>query len=141
MIVTLCGSVRFEQDFIDAQRELMLRGIACYSLAVLPSHRPKDEAWQDGAFAKTIADLVHFDKILHSDKVLVLGDGYIGLSTAREIVWAVLQRKVIVEQWELDGSRVSWDAIVDSLSESTPTTEHSYIYKEALSVMQFLSLR
>jgi hypothetical protein len=95
MIVTLCGSVRFEQEFIIAGRELSRNGILCFTLAVLPAHREPDEGWADGQFDKTIADLLYFKRIVHSNAIVVLGDGYIGLSTSREVLWAYLWNKPI----------------------------------------------
>src|SRR5271169_4422393 len=95
MIVTLCGSTRFEAEFITAQRELSRRGVNFFSLAVLPSHRMPGESWNDGEWNKTIADLLYYDRIIHSDAIVVLGDGYIGQSTAREIIWAWIQGKGI----------------------------------------------
>jgi hypothetical protein len=96
MIITLCGSVRFESEFITAARELGSRGVAVFSLAVLPSHRSSNEDWAEGQLEKTIADLVYFKKIIASEAIVVLGDGYIGNSTAREILWANMNSKLIV---------------------------------------------
>jgi hypothetical protein len=95
LCVTLCGSTRFESEFVDAQRELSRAGIAFFSLAVLPANRAPDEDWSDGSYDKIVADLMYFDRILRSDAILVLGDGYIGMSTAREILWADIQGKGI----------------------------------------------
>jgi len=105
MIITLCGSVRFAAEFIKAQRELSLGGILCFGLAVLPEHRLPDETWEDGSHAKTMGDLLYYKRIMHSDAILVLGDGYIGQSTAKEIIWASLLDKPVYrhypeERWE-----------------------------------------
>lgn len=102
MIVTLSGSTRFEAEFIIAQRELSRWGINFFSLAVLPQHRLPDENWADGSYDKVIADLLYFDRILNSDAVVVLGDGYIGQSTAKEILWAWIQQKPIIRHLPSD---------------------------------------
>ena len=118
MIVTLCGSVRFEAQFIEAQRELSRRGINFFSLAVLPQHREADETWQDGGYDKVIADLLYFDRIINSDAVVVLGDGYIGFSTAREILWADIQKKLILahrpgDRWDVTAHRIKLRAAAE----------------------------
>lgn len=45
---------------------------------------------------KITLDLVHLDKILNSDAIVVINpDGYVGFSTAREIQWALMKSKKI----------------------------------------------
>ena len=107
MIVTLCGSRRFEKEFIEAQRELSRRGVLCFSLAVLPQHAEPNEMI-DGSLDKTMADLLYYDRILHSEAILVLGDGYIGDSTAREILWANIKGKKIYRRINHE----AWDNVV-----------------------------
>jgi len=93
VLVTLCGSTRFESEFIKAQRQLSVAGIAFFSLAVLPQNRTPGEDWSDLSYDKIMADIMYFDRIIRSDAILLLGDGYIGFSTAREILWADVQGK------------------------------------------------
>lgn len=112
MIITLCGSTKFEQSFIDAQRELSRRGILCFSLAVLPQHRQPNENWSDDGLDKILADLLYFQRIQNSDAILVLGDGYVGFSTAREILWAQIQGKRIYGQRPGE----SWDDLAERLT-------------------------
>lgn len=109
--VCLCGSGRFEKEFIDANRELTLRGFIVYSLAVLPSQSPSGEkTWYDED-EKTMLDLVHLRKIAESDAILVVGDGYIGESTYREILWAELNEKLILVKkaraWDVVASHIN----------------------------------
>lgn len=111
MIVTLCGSTRFEAEFISAQCELSLRGINFFSLAVFPKDRQDSISWADGQWSKTIADLLYYDRIIHSDAIVVLGDGYIGQSTAKEIVWAWIQEKGVLRH----KINHSWDDTVTNL--------------------------
>ena len=96
-LVTLCGSTRFETNFIVANRELGRRGIPCFGLSCLPRDREDTDSKASGA-EKTMFDLVHLNKILASTHVLIVGDGYAGPSTSREIVWAALHKKIIM--WE-----------------------------------------
>ncbi len=45
---------------------------------------------------KVTLDLVHLDKILNSDAVVVINvGGYIGFSTKREIEWARMKEKAV----------------------------------------------
>lgn len=105
MIVTLCGSARFEQDFINANRELTLRGVVVYSLACMPSdHGGKDWCNEE---QKMMLDLAHLAKISASDAIFVVGDGYVGESTTREIAWARMNGKAVV--WQKQG--FSWDTL------------------------------
>ena len=84
-IVTLCGSTRFKQAFIDWNARLTLEG--CIVLTVgLFEHA-------DGTHLtpaqKAGLDALHKDKIAMSDEILVLDvDGYIGESTRSEIAFA-----------------------------------------------------
>lgn len=120
MICTLSGSVRFEAEFKEAQRELSRRHILCFSLAVFPSDWPgKLAGWKDGEIEKTVADLLYFNRILHSDVVLVLGDGYIGTSTSREIIWAHIQDKKIFHRLHYD-----WNEIVDRFRSKEADDSH-----------------
>ena len=99
MLVCLCGSTRFINQFHEANVELTKRGLGVVSISMaMPKERPDDGL-------KELLDIVHFDKILRADAVFIVGDGYIGHSTAREILWARMQRKPIITQW----SSPDWD--------------------------------
>lgn len=94
--VCLIGSARFEKEFIEANRELTLLGMVVYSLGVLPRDGGGKDWYTDKQ--KQILDLVHLKKIQESDAVFLVGDGYFGDSTAREIFWAVMNNKPVIEQ-------------------------------------------
>lgn len=98
--VTLCGSARMEQHFIDANRMLTLHGCVVISMSVLPSQAPNNAGkdWYS-ASEKHLLDLIHLEKIRIADAVLVVGDGYFGHSTAREILYSSLMKKPIYAQW------------------------------------------
>jgi len=108
--VCLCGSTRFLKDFDEANRELTSRGLTVLTISMcLPKNEQGNE---DDAALKELLDLVHLNKILRSDAVLIVGDGYIGKSTAREILWAHMQGKSIVAQ--SDCCR-SWDNVAGAV--------------------------
>lgn len=97
MKLTLCGSARFENRFIEWNEKLTLKGHVVYSLAVMPSSKGGEKNWYSEE-QKTMLDLAHFGKILNSDGIVVLNeDGYYGESTTREIAWA-----------RMNGKRVFW---------------------------------
>ena len=104
--VTLCGSTRFLEDFNTANRELSTRGLTVFSISLA---LPSNEA---AGGVKHILDLVHLNKILKSDAIVVVGDGYVGESTAREILWAAMQGKPIFwlckKQDEQDWTSISY---------------------------------
>ena len=87
-IVTLCGSVRFKEEFERANENFTLAGwivlsVGCFNHEWL--HRPENNA----ELLKDGLDSLHKDKIAMSDMVFVLNKGgYIGKSTASEIEYA-----------------------------------------------------
>lgn len=116
--VTLCGSTRFLPQFAEALKELSVRGFSVLTLSqALPKNEPDDGARPQGEQdLKVMLDLVYLNHILRSDGILVLGDGYVGRSTAREIVWARMQGRCIVDQSGfLRGGAPMWDAIASAL--------------------------
>ncbi len=105
-IITLIGSARFEQDFIDANRELTLRGFLVIGLSVLPSQSPTGEKNWYTDEQKTTLDLMHLEKIRLANAVVLLGDGYKGESTNREIEYCtiigvpIISQQMVQEHWE-----------------------------------------
>ncbi len=97
MRITLCGSTRFKKEFDEWNHRLAVAGHAVYSLSIFA--REEKDVGKDGAPTITEAekitlDLVHLDKILNSDAVVVIDvDGYVGFSTGREVQWARMQGK------------------------------------------------
>jgi len=95
MKLTLCGSARFEAQWHYWSEKLIMSGHTVYSLAVFPSSKGGEKNWYNDR-EKMLLDLVHLSKIEESDGIVVLNiDGYIGLSTRREIVWAEIRGKDI----------------------------------------------
>lgn len=99
MRITLCGSTRFKAQFEEWNHKLALAGHTVYSLSLFA--REEKDVGKEGnptitEAEKIILDLVHLDKILNSDAIVVIDvDGYVGFSTNREILWARIQGKYI----------------------------------------------
>jgi len=102
-VICLCGSTRFLAQFEEANKELSKRGLSVITISMcLPKNQQGNE---NEAALKELLDLVHLNKVMRSDAVFVVGDGYIGRSTAREILWAEMQGKPVIRQIETH----SWD--------------------------------
>ena len=85
-IVTLCGSTRFKEQFMQAQKELTLQGCIVISVGLF-GHSGDAEVWTEGT--KAMLDDMHLRKIDLADEIFVINvDGYIGESTRREIAYA-----------------------------------------------------
>jgi hypothetical protein len=88
MKITLCGSTRFGQAFRDWDVILTKAGHTVYTICRMEGDASEEE--------KRRFDLVHQDKINHSDAIVVLNvDGYYGESTTREIEWARMHGKTV----------------------------------------------
>lgn len=94
MIITLCGSARFEDEFKDMNIRLTLEGHIVHTLARYPSDAGCKEWYTPKQ--KEILDEVYLRKIDNSDGILVLNvDGYIGTGGKKEILYAHAEGKDI----------------------------------------------
>jgi hypothetical protein len=85
-IVTLCGSTRFKEQFMEVQKRLTLEGYIVISVGLF-GHSGDNEVWQPGT--KEMLDDMHLRKIDLADEIFVINvGGYIGESTRREITYA-----------------------------------------------------
>ena len=85
-VITLCGSTRFKEQFIQAQKHLTLEGNIVISVGLF-GHSGDDEVWSEGT--KEMLDDMHKRKIDMADEVFVINvGGYIGSSTRSEIEYA-----------------------------------------------------
>ena len=85
-IVTLCGSTRCKEQFIETQKRLTLEGCIVISVGLF-GHSGDDEVWKPGT--KEMLDDMHLRKIDLADEIFVINVcGYIGDSTKREITYA-----------------------------------------------------
>lgn len=99
-VITLCGSTKFKDEFIKAQRELTLHGNIVISLSLF-GHSGDSEVWEnmdEGTSTKTkkMLDEMHRRKIDMSDEIFVINvGGYIGDSTKNEIEYAKRKGKIV----------------------------------------------
>lgn len=105
MIITLCGSLRFEEEFRLWDERLTLQGYSVFTVSVYPSFKG-EKTWYDEV-TKVKLDEAHLRKIDASSAILVINkNGYIGESTAREIRHAELHGKVAYYLYGIDGNKV-----------------------------------
>jgi len=92
-VVTLCGSTRFKEEFMKAQKDLTLKGNIVISVGLF-GHSGDDEVWSEGT--KEMLDDMHKRKIDMADEIFVINvGGYIGSSTHSEIDYAVAHGKTV----------------------------------------------
>ena len=92
-VITLCGSTRFKDAFMDAQKQLTLEGNIVISVGLF-GHSGDDEVWTEGI--KEMLDDMHKRKIDMADEIFVINvGGYIGPSTRSEIEYAKLTGKTV----------------------------------------------
>ena len=88
-VITLCGSTRFKDQFIEAQKRLTLEGNIVISVGLF-GHSGDSEVWSEGT--KEMLDDMHKRKIEMADEIFVINvGGYIGESTRGEIAYAKSQ--------------------------------------------------
>lgn len=101
MIITLCGSARFEKHFKIWNEVLSLAGHEVFGLSAYPSDYAGVKSWYSDE-QKIILDQVHKRKIDASDAIVVLNvHAYIGDSTMSEIDHAFAKGKKVypLENW------------------------------------------
>lgn len=92
-VITLCGSTRFKNEFMEAQKQLTLAGNIVISVGLL-GHSGDDEVWTEGT--KEMLDDMHKRKIDMADEIYVINvGGYIGSSTKSEIEYAKKTGKTV----------------------------------------------
>ena len=99
-VITLCGSTRFKDEFMEAQKRLTLEGSIVISVGLF-GHAGDAEVWEnmdEGTLTKTkeMLDDMHKRKIDMADEIYVINvGGYIGSSTRSEIEYAEATGKPI----------------------------------------------
>ena len=92
-VITLCGSTRFKDEFIETQKRLSLQGNIVISVGLF-GHSGDKEVWLDGV--KEMLDDMHKRKIDMADSIYVINvGGYIGSSTRSEIEYAIAHGKTV----------------------------------------------
>lgn len=92
-VITLCGSTRFKDTFIEVQKRLTLEGNIVISVGLF-GHSGDEEVWVPGT--KEMLDDMHKRKIDMADEIFVINvGGYVGESTLSEIEYAKVAGKKI----------------------------------------------
>ena len=92
-VVTLCGSTKFKDAFMEAQKRLTLEGCIVISVGLF-GHSGDVEVWTDDT--KEMLDDMHKRKIDMAEEIFVINvGGYIGSSTKSEIEYAKAHGKKI----------------------------------------------
>ena len=92
-VITLCGSTKFKNEFLQVQKDLTLKGNIVISVGLF-GHSGDNEVWEnmdEGTLTKTkeMLDDMHKRKIDMADEIYVINvGGYIGESTKSEIEYA-----------------------------------------------------
>ena len=100
-VITLCGSTRFKEQFMEAQKRLTLEGNIVISVGLF-GHAGDQEVWDgmdEGTLSKTkeMLDDMHKRKIDMADEIYVINvGGYIGDSTRSEIRYAEEHGKTVL---------------------------------------------
>ena len=122
MIITLCGSTRFKDEFLEVQKQLTLQGHIVLSVGLF-AHADGIELSTE---EKIRLDNLHKQKIDMSDGIYVINvDNYIGESTYSEIDWARRHQKSIwflvdppAEKEESDSERQNLDSTTTPISDT-----------------------
>ena len=99
-VIMLCGSTRFKDEFMEAQKRLTLEGNIVISVGLF-GHSGDHEVWEnmdEGTLTATkeMLDDMHKRKIDMADEIFVINvGGYIGESTRSEIEYAVIHGKTV----------------------------------------------
>ncbi|MBQ9267674.1 MAG: hypothetical protein IJ217_05330 [Clostridia bacterium] len=107
-VITLCGSTRFKDEFMEAQKRLTLDGNIVISVGLF-GHSGDSEVWEnmdEGTLTRTkqMLDDMHKRKIDMADEIFVINvGGYIGESTKSEIKYAIEHNKKVNYLEEIKG--------------------------------------
>lgn len=109
-VITLCGSTRFKDAFLEVQKRLTLEGNIVISVGLF-GHSGDNEAWVEET--KEMLDDMHKRKIDMADEIFVINvGGYIGDSTRSEIEYAKKTGKSIHYLEIIDGrADIVWNHI------------------------------
>lgn len=99
-VITLCGSTRFKEEFMMAQKRLTLEGNIVISVGLFGHSGDSEvlENMDEGILTKTkeMLDDMHKRKIDMADEIFVINvGGYIGDSTRSEIDYAIEHGKKV----------------------------------------------
>ena len=93
-VITLCGSTKFKEQYLEAQKRLTLEGNIVISVGLF-GHSGDDEVWAEDT--KAMLDDMHNRKMDMADEIFVINvGGYIGESTRSEILYAIESGKDVL---------------------------------------------
>ena len=96
-VITLCGSTKFKDEFMQAQKELSLAGYIVISVGLF-GHSGDTEVWTEDT--KEMLDEMHRRKIDMADEIYIINvNGYIGESTRNEIKYAEATGKKVTYRY------------------------------------------
>lgn len=91
-VITLCGSTKFKDNFIEEQKRLTLQGNIVISVGLF-GHSGDTFTEEE----KIMLDDMHKRKIDMADEIFVINVGkYIGESTKSEIEYAIANNKNVI---------------------------------------------
>ena len=94
-VITLCGSTKFKDEFMEVQKKLTLEGNIVISVGLFMHKEENSIEWKNDG-TKEMLDDMHKRKIDMADEIYVINkNGYIGNSTRSEIEYAKEHGKVI----------------------------------------------
>ena len=108
-VITLCGSTRFKDVFMETQKKLTLEGNIVISVGLF-GHSGDSEIWEGMSedtltATKLMLDDMHKRKIDMADEIFIINvGGYIGSSTRSEIEYAHANGKLVRYLEESHGS-------------------------------------
>ena len=112
-VITLCGSTRFKNEFMMAQKKLTLEGNIVISVGLF-GHSGDEDVWEnmdEGTLTKTkeILDDMHKRKIDMSDEIFVINkDGY----------------KSVIYEYESNRRGINGDILIDRAKVLHTTPEY-----------------
>lgn len=94
-VITLCGSTKFKDEFLQVQKELTLKGNIVISVGLF-GHADGDYKNIITTDIKIMLDDMHKRKIDMADEIFVINKGgYVGESTKSEIDYAMKTGKKV----------------------------------------------
>ena len=102
-VITLCGSTRFKNEYIEVQKRLTLDGNIVLSVGLF-GHSGDSEVWEnmdEGTLTKTkeMIDDMHKRKIDMADEIFVINvGGYIGVSQFADFVAITDKSKFVIQK-------------------------------------------
>jgi hypothetical protein len=92
-VITLCGSTKFKDEFLQEQKRLTLEGNIVISVGLF-GHSGDNEVFTENT--KQMLDDMHKRKIDMADEIFVINKGgYVGSSTKSEIEYATKHNKKV----------------------------------------------